>query len=397
MHEVEPEIIAIIPARGGSKRIDRKNLLPIAGRTLLAHSIIQALQSRLVREVYVSTEDSEIAEVAQAHGAEVVWRPLELATNKATSESALLHVLDHRKDQGDSDPDLVVFLQCTSPVRRPTDIDRAIETLLSTGADSLFSACENSRLIWALREERLCSVNYDYQRRQREQDMAIQYRENGSIYVFRPEILRQFNNRLGGKIAAYEMDYWSSFQLDTSVHAELLEWILNRQEYLQNSDWPESIELVIFDFDGVMTDNTVTVNGDGIEAVTCHRGDGWGIARLREKDILMMVLSTETNNVVEARCNKLRIPCHQGVGDKVSYLKHYLSEKELSPANVAYVGNDVNDLECLELVGLPVAVADAHPTVISASKLILTSRGGHGAVREFCDWLLSYLAEEKGA
>ena len=83
--------------------------------------------------------------------------------------------------------------------------------------------------------------------------------------------------------------------------------------------------LVIFDFDGVMTDNTVTVNGDGIEAVTCHRGDGWGIARLREKDIPMMVLSTETNNVVEARCNKLRIPCHQGVGDKISYLKHYLN------------------------------------------------------------------------
>jgi YrbI family 3-deoxy-D-manno-octulosonate 8-phosphate phosphatase len=389
-------ITAIIPARGRSKRIPRKNLLPLAGRPLVAHSIVHARQSHLVREVYVSTDDMDIAEVARAYGAEVVLRPPELASDQATSESALLHVLDERGRQGLPDPDLVVFLQCTSPIRRSDDIDRAIKTLLAAKADSLFSACENTRLVWALKDGQPYSVNYDYHRRQREQDMSQQYRENGSIYVFYPRVLRQYNNRLGGKIAIYEMDYWSSFQLDTPEHAELLEWILRRPEYAPDLSWPEQIELVVFDFDGVMTDNIVTVTENGDEAVRCHRGDGWGVARLREAGIPMIVLSTETNPVVAARCTKLRLPHHQGIGDKGAYLADFLREHQINPANVVYLGNDVNDLECLKLVGLPVAVADAHPRVIAVSRLVLIQRGGHGAVRELCDRILARLAGRKG-
>jgi YrbI family 3-deoxy-D-manno-octulosonate 8-phosphate phosphatase len=383
--------IAIIPARGGSKRIPRKNLLPIAGLPLVAHSILHAKQARCVREVYVSTEDREIAELARMHGVEVVSRPLELASDQATSESALLHVLDYRTSHGLAEPDLVVFLQCTSPVRQSHDIDRAIETLLMTQADSLFSACENNRLIWALKDGQPYALNYDYHKRQREQDMRKQYRENGSIYVFHPSVLRQYNNRLGGKIALYEMDYWSSFQIDTPEHIDLVEWIMHRPGYQPSLPWPECVELVVFDFDGVMTDNTVTVTDTGSEAVRCHRGDGWGIARLREAEVSMMVLSTEANPVVAARCTKLGLPCHQGVGDKAAHLATFLREQQIPSANVVYVGNDVNDLSCLRLVGYPVAVADAHPAVLAASRLVLTQRGGHGAVREFCDRLLAHL------
>ena len=157
----QEDIIAIIPARGGSRRIPRKNLLPLAGQPLVAHSVIHACQSRLVDAVYVSTEDAEIAQVARTYGAQVVLRPPELATDEATSESALLHVLDDRVRRGLADPELVVFLQCTSPVRRSDDIDRAIEILSAGGADSLFSACENSWLIWALQDGQPRSVNYD--------------------------------------------------------------------------------------------------------------------------------------------------------------------------------------------------------------------------------------------
>ena len=393
MTEAQPYVIAIIPARGGSKRIPRKNLVPIGGRPLVAHSIIHARQSKHVHEIYVSTEDAEIAEVARTHGAEVVPRPQELAGNEATSESALLHVLDDRIRRGLSDPDLVVFLQCTSPVRRPDDIDRAIETLLAANADSLFSACEYNRLIWAIRDGQPYSVNYDYYKRLREQDMKKQYRENGSIYVFHPPVLRQYNNRLGGRIAIYEMDYWSSFQLDTPKHLELIEWIMRRPEFQPSIPWPERVELIVFDFDGVMTDNTVFVASDGREMVRCHRGDGWGIARLREAGVQMMILSTETDPVVAARCAKLKLVCHQGVGDKAAYLAAYLEENNINPAHVVYVGNDVNDLGCLELVGLPVAVADANPAVIAVSRWVLTQRGGHGAARELCDRLLTRLAE----
>lgn len=387
-----PHAVAVIPARGGSKRVPGKNLMPLAGRPLVAHSIAHALASRYVREVYVSTESEEIAAVARAHGADVVTRPLDIADDKATSESALLHALDERNRRGLPDPDLVVFLQCTSPVRRHDDIDRAVETLLAAGADSLFSACENNRLIWAVKDGRPYSVNYDFHSRQREQDMAVQFRENGSIYVFRPEVLRRENNRLGGRISVYEMDYWSSFQVDELAHAELIEWVMSRPGYAPAPEWPARLRLVVFDFDGVMTDNGVQVDERGGETVRCDRGDGWGVARLRDAGVPMMVLSTEENPVVAARCAKLKLPCVQGSRDKAAALSALLAEKGIDPSEVAYVGNDVNDLGCLRMVGLPVAVGDSHPEVLAAGRLALTKPGGRGAVREFCDLLLASLS-----
>src|SRR5437868_3714304 len=131
-----PAIIAIIPARGGSKRLPGKNLRRLAGLPLVVHSIRHALRAAAVSETYVSTDDEEIARVSLAEGATVARRPPELATDQATSESALLHVLDERKKQGLPDPDLVVFLQCTSPWRRAGDIDGAIAALVEAGADS---------------------------------------------------------------------------------------------------------------------------------------------------------------------------------------------------------------------------------------------------------------------
>jgi N-acylneuraminate cytidylyltransferase len=387
-------VVAVIPARGGSKRVPGKNLMALAGRPLVAHSVAHALASRHVREVYVSTDSAEIAAVARACGADVVVRPPELAGDEATSESALLHALDERNRRGLPDPDLVVFLQCTSPVRRRDDIDRAVETLLAGGADSLFSACENNRLIWAVKDGRPFSINYDFRGRQREQDMAVQYRENGSIYVFRPEVLRRENNRLGGRISVYEMDYWSSFQVDEPAHAELIEWVMRRPGYAPAPEWPARLRLVVFDFDGVMTDNGVQVDGLGGETVRCDRGDGWGVARLRDASVPMMVLSTEEHPVVAARCAKLKLPCVQGCGDKAAALAALLAEKGIDPSEVAYVGNDVNDLGCLRLVGMPVAVGDSHPEVLAASRLALTKPGGRGAVREFCDLLLAALSAD---
>jgi CMP-N,N'-diacetyllegionaminic acid synthase len=204
--------------------VPRKNLLEVGGKPLVVHSIEHAMAARQVDEVIVSTDDDGIATVARAAGADVVRRPFELAGAMATSESALLHALDERDG---ADPDLVVFLQATSPVRRPDDVDAAIALLLAEQADSLFSAYPEKAHIWTREGGALRSVSYDWRDRRREQDMDAQLRENGSIYVFRPELLRREGNRLGGTIAVYEMDWWSSFQLDEPEHRELLDWILS--------------------------------------------------------------------------------------------------------------------------------------------------------------------------
>jgi YrbI family 3-deoxy-D-manno-octulosonate 8-phosphate phosphatase len=384
-------VLAIVPARGGSKRVPRKNVRALGGLPLVAHSVLHAAAAESVDAVVVTTDDPEIAEISRRYGAEIVERPAELAGDAATSESALLHALDERRSRGHDDPELVVFLQPTSPARRAGEIDAAVERLRREDADSLFSAAPDRALYWSVFSDGPVPQNYDPARRLREQERAPQYRENGSIYVVRTKLLRETSTRLGGRVAVHPMDAWSSFQLDSDEDAELLDWILRRPEFRPAAVWPESVDLIVFDFDGVMTDSTVLVTETGDEAVRCHRGDGWGIARVREAGVPMLVLSTEEHPVVTARARKLGLPCLQGIADKAAALSGHLDEHGLNPHNVIYLGNDVNDVGCLDLVGLPVAVADATPEAAAHARLLLSRPGGGGAVRELCDLVLERL------
>jgi N-acylneuraminate cytidylyltransferase len=385
-------VVCIIPARGGSTRLLRKNLLPLDGRPLIAHSIEHARQAALVRRVVVSTDDPEIAAVARAWEAEAVHRPVELASDTATSEAALAHALETIEQGGGTTFDLVVFLQCTSPIRAAQDIDRAIETCIEEGADSLFSACRNDKFIWRRRESGPVPLNYDHRARPREQDFPEEYRENGSIYVFRPWVLKTLGNRLGGRIAVYEMDYWASFQIDTPDDLDLCRWIVSRRAREERpagpAGLPKAPEIVVLDFDGVLTDNHVLVSETGTESVSCSRADSLGLDSLLAAGIPTVVLSTEANPVVSARCRKLGLECRQALRDKLPVLKDLLRERGIEPADAMYVGNDVNDLDCMRLVGWPVAVADAVSEVRAAARIVLGRRGGDGAVREICDRIL---------
>jgi YrbI family 3-deoxy-D-manno-octulosonate 8-phosphate phosphatase len=150
----------------------------------------------------------------------------------------------------------------------------------------------------------------------------------------------------------------------------------------------ERARLLVLDFDGVLTDNTVTVTSEGVESVTCWRGDGIGIEALVAHGVPVLVLSKERDPVVQQRCDKLGVPCHQGIDDKTSTLLALITEFGLSSVDVAYVGNDTNDLGPLRLVGLPIAVADAHPEVVEVAKYVTSASGGRGAVREVCDRIL---------
>ena len=145
------------------------------------------------------------------------------------------------------------------------------------------------------------------------------------------------------------------------------------------------IKLIVFDFDGVFTDNTVIVSEDGKESVRCWRGDGLGIKRLSELQLPAFVLSTEANQVVAKRCEKLKLRCFTNCQDKVLVLKQETANMNLSLSQVSYVGNDINDKDCLEVVGLPIVVKDAHSDVLSLGRYQTERPGGYGAVREVCD------------
>jgi len=385
--------IAIIPARGGSKGIPRKNVRVVAGKPLLAHSIQQAFASGVVDRVLVSTDDTEIASVSWQHGAEVVWRPPELSGDKASSESALLHALDYFARGEGGDPDLVVFLQATSPLRRAEDVRNAVETLSRDGADSLFSACALQGFLWRVAEGAPRAFNYDHARRPMRQDAADDVVENGSIYVFKPWVLRQLNNRLGGRVSVYRMESEHYFQIDEAADLEILETLMRHR----GPEGPRAefgpIRLLVLDFDGVLTDNLVEVNEDGVESVRCSRADGMGIAEVKRAGIEVVVLSTERNPVVAARCRKLNISHLQGLDDKLAALRALAGERGLDARQVAYIGNDRNDLECMQWAGLPIAVADAVEEVRGIAVYVATRPGGQGAVREVCDLIV----ETKGA
>jgi 3-deoxy-D-manno-octulosonate 8-phosphate phosphatase (KDO 8-P phosphatase) len=153
------------------------------------------------------------------------------------------------------------------------------------------------------------------------------------------------------------------------------------------------IRLVAFDFDGVFTDNTVYVFEDGAEAVRCFRGDGIGLQKLKKLGVETAIISTEANPVVSTRAQKLKIRCFQNCDDKRKTLENMVQELGISLEEVAFVGNDINDLACLAEVGVPIVIQDAHADVIPLAAYRTRNRGGHGAVREVCDLFEQVLAK----
>ena len=220
--------VAIIPTRGGSRGIANKNLLPVCGKPLVLWSIEQALEARHIDRVFVSSDSAEILDVAERAGAQTIRRPAELSGDSASSESAWLHALDVIATQ-DGEPDLVVGMQATSPVREAGDLDAAITQFRRDRLDSLVTCTElHHPLLWQLDADgRAASANHDYSQRKRRQQSKPQYLENGSFYLFTPELLRKTDCRLGGRIGVFVMPLYKLFQIDEPGDVKLCEIILN--------------------------------------------------------------------------------------------------------------------------------------------------------------------------
>jgi YrbI family 3-deoxy-D-manno-octulosonate 8-phosphate phosphatase len=374
--------VAIVPARGGSKGIPGKNLQVIGSRSLLVRTVEAASGADHVDEVVVSTDDAAIAVAAIAAGAKVVERPPELAEDTSTSESALLHAAGHLNL---ADDDVIVFLQCTSPFTSGADIDQLVDPVVEGRADATFTAVPFHGFVWRVEDGGAVGANHDAATRPRRQDRPAQWLETGAGYAFRLGPFRAAGHRFHGRTLPVQVTRAGSIEIDEPGDLATARMLAPLVDPLPRLPRPG---LLVLDFDGVFTDNRVLVDETGREAVWAHRGDGHGLARLA-RELPIVVLSTEVNPVVTRRCEKLGLAVEQGLGEEKQEALERLAERRGVPlSDVMFVGNDVNDLGCMRIVGVAVAVADAAPEVLAVADHVLHRTGGNGALRELSDILL---------
>lgn len=409
------EILALIPARGGSKGIPRKNIRNFAGYPLIAWSIAAGLQADSVSRVLVSTDDEEIAAVARDYGADTPFlRPAELAQDHTTDLPVFEQALKWLEDIEGYKPDIVIQLRPTSPIRPVGLIDDAVQILLNhPDADcvrGVVPAGQNPYKMWRFNGQDkplnpLLSVDgikepYNAPR----QILPPTYWQTGHIDVIRTTTISRKSSLTGDVIYPVVIDSRYTVDIDTLADWAKYEAVIYQggldlvtPEKRQRRSIPDKIDLVIFDFDGVFTDNRVWTGQDGKETVASHRSDSVRFSELRAAGIDLMILSSEPNPVVEARANKVKVEVMHGIGwqDKGRVMREVLEKKNIKAENVVYLGNDINDLPCFEVAGWSVAVADAYPEVIQAADFVLSKAGGHGAVRELCEIILKKIQENK--
>jgi 3-deoxy-D-manno-octulosonate 8-phosphate phosphatase, YrbI family len=380
--------VAFIPVRGGSKSIPKKNIKLFCGKPLVYWAIAAASNASSIDEIYVSTDDEEIRSVVKGFGLKkvsVIDRSPESAMDSAPSEQALLEFAEQWEF------DRVVFIQATSPLIDTYDIEAAIKELNDTRANSLVSVVRQKRFIWEQCGQYARPTNYKLSNRPRRQDWDGYLVENGAIYITHRQDLLNSRCRLSGNIAVYVMSDETYYELDDPADWIILENLKRNVNQPSMSAVPKEINLLISDVDGVLTDAGMYYSTDGHELKKFNTRDGKGIELVRKSGIKVMLLTAEDIEVVRARGEKLKADyVFMGIKDKHSFLESFFEKHpEHSFGSTAYIGDDINDLECLKRAKFSAAPVDAHSLILQTVDYVCSTRGGGGCVRELCDLLIN--------
>jgi N-acylneuraminate cytidylyltransferase len=378
--------IGFIPLRKNSKGIVNKNKRKMVGRPLFTWVLGEAIFSDL-DEIFVFTDDEDIIrfvdkEYSWSNKVKATLRSKETATDIASTESAILEFCDKLNYKFD----IFCLLQATSPFTSRQDIDDGIKKLTEEGYDSALTVAHTKRFIW---NKNGTPINYDVFKRPRRQDFEGLLVENGAVYITTKSSLQKTKNRLGGKIGIVEMADESLYELDTESDWTIIEQLLiNRQKSKKKTD---KITHLLLDVDGVFTDGSVYYSNEGELSKKFDMRDGMGLEILREHNVQVMVVTSEQSEIVAQRMKKLKIEnVYLGVKDKYSLLSNIILEKSLSLSNLAYVGDDVNDLANICSVGWSMTPNNATQVVKQHADMILPANSGTGAIRLACDFIINY-------
>jgi N-acylneuraminate cytidylyltransferase len=376
--------VALIPARGGSKSIPLKNIKKIAGKPLIYWTIEAAVNCSKIDKVYLSTDSKRIRDTAsyfENEKFEIIGRSPETATDTASTESVMLEFANFH------DFENIILIQATSPLLTSKDLEEAIKAFERNKADSLLSVVEQKRFIWKKSSEYFVKpLNYDPLNRPRRQDFEGYLVENGAFYITSKKLLQETECRISGNIIYYEMPGETYYEIDEPIDWEIIEEFLQfrkkREENVESK--LKNIKLLVTDIDGVMTDCGMYYSENGDELKKFNTRDGMGIQLLREYGVKTAIITKENTKIIEARAKKLKIDdVHQGVIDKLSAFEKLREKYQLNYSEVAYIGDDINDISVLEKVGISFCPKDAVDEVKIVSDYILEKEGGNGVIREF--------------
>jgi N-acylneuraminate cytidylyltransferase len=390
-----PRIVAFIPLRGGSKSIPMKNIKPLAGKPLAFWTIKAAVDCPAISTVYVSTDSGQIKEVVEGFGFKkviVIGRKSETASDTASSESALLDFAKEFPFES------MVFIQATSPLLKSSDLSAAISHWKVIGADSLLSVVRQKRFLWEETQGAFARpLNYSPTHRPRRQDFEGFIVENGAFYITTREALLKTGCRISGHIGFFEMQPESYIELDESTDWKILESLLSDEVNEGFKKWDFSgIRMLVSDVDGVLTDAGMYYSEAGDELKKFNTRDAVGLRLLQATGMTVGIITSENTRLVERRAAKMGMDfVRQGVVDKLAALLEECASRNISLSEVVYIGDDINDLDCIQKCGIGICPVDAAEVVKKHARMISIRRGGEGVVREVADRILQFQAGQR--
>lgn len=387
------KIVAFIPLRGGSKSIPLKNIREMAGKPLAYWVIKAALNCFSIDKVIVSTDSDLIkskVEEIENKKLEIIGRSKKTATDTAPTESAMIEFAKNNVF------DYIILIQATSPLLESFYLEQGIRKYFKNKCDSLLSIVRQKRFIWKEKEKLVKPVNYSPSKRPRRQKFEGFLVENGAFYITSRERLLKTGCRISGRICSYEMPEETYFEIDNPSDWIIVENLLEAKKKEELKEKAKKIKFFITDVDGVLTDGGMYYSEKGEVFKKFNTRDGMGIELLRKQGITPVLITKEKSKIILRRAEKLKVKeVYIGAKDKLKIIKKLIKKYNLKFDEVAYIGDDVNDLPVLEKMGLSFAPSDAIGEVKKKVNYVVKRCGGNGALREAIDFLITYKKRKK--
>lgn len=380
------DVVAFIPARGGSQSIPQKNIKDFFGRPLIYWNISELEKCESIKEIVVATDSSEITDVVskfEFSKVKVYRRSADNAQHDSSTESAMLEYIGTRNWPDDQK---FMLVQCTSPFTKRSDFEDGISQFEAQKLDALLSCARVKRFFWS---EDGQSINYDFRARPRRQDFDGTLMENGAFYLSKIGLIKSSKNRISGNIGIYAMPEYSMLELD-----ELDDWVLGEKlmaKYFGSEpEIAKPVRLFLSDIDGVLTDSGMYYSENGDELKKFSTYDGMAFQLLKESGIQTGLVTSEERNLNKRRATKIKVDhFFQGAKNKLEIVDKLCEQLGVHLSEVAYIGDDINDLDLLKAVGVAACPKNARQEIKDISGIIhLDARGGEGVVREFAELIM---------